>query len=125
MADAANSESTLTGRRKVAHELLGSWTGQNTNLNISLGGDSLGVDVPSMKTILPWGRRKIVHLMSGSCTSTVRQLHKMRDLVGTQKNSSKHTHAGSSYEEHVTRVPMVKTDLNSDTRFERYGFLKF
>lgn len=32
---------------------------------------------------------------------------------------------GSSFEEFITRNPMVKTDHNSDTRFESYSFLNF
>ena len=45
--------------------------------------------------------------------------------VGIKKISSKHTHAGSSFKDLVARVPAVKTDLNSDARFERYSFLNF
>ena len=45
--------------------------------------------------------------------------------VGIGKISSKYTHAGSSFKDLVARVPAVKTDLNSDERFERYDFLKF
>ena len=44
--------------------------------------------------------------------------------VGIEKNSSKHTHMESSFKDLVTKNPPVKTDLNSDTWFERYGFLK-
>ena len=44
--------------------------------------------------------------------------------VGIEKNLSKYTHAGSSFKDLVARISMVKTDLNSDARFERYGFLK-
>ena len=32
---------------------------------------------------------------------------------------------GSTFEEHVTRISTVKTDLNFDTRNESYAFLKF
>jgi hypothetical protein len=43
--------------------------------------------------------------------------------VGIKKNSSKHTHAGSSFEDLVARVSTVKTDLNSDARLKSYDFL--
>lgn len=45
--------------------------------------------------------------------------------VGIKIFLSKHAHAGSSFKDLVARVPAVKTDLNSDARFERYDFLKF
>ena len=45
--------------------------------------------------------------------------------VGIKKISSKHTHAGSSFKDLVAKKSTVKMDLNSDARFERYGFLKF
>ena len=31
---------------------------------------------------------------------------------------------GSSFQEHIARVPKVKTDLNFDARFESYGILQ-
>ena len=59
--------------------------------------------------------------LSGSCTPKARQLHKTKRKLH-KKNSSKHTHARSSFEEHAARVPKVKTDLNFDAWFESYGF---
>ena len=44
--------------------------------------------------------------------------------VGIKKISSKHTHRGSSFKDLVAKNSTVKTDLNYDARFERYGFLK-
>ena len=44
--------------------------------------------------------------------------------VGIENIPSKHTHAGSSFKDHVTRNPTVKTDLNSAPWFERNDFLK-
>ena len=44
--------------------------------------------------------------------------------VGIKKILSKHTHAGSSFKDLVAKNSTVKTDLNFDARFERYGFLK-
>ena len=44
--------------------------------------------------------------------------------VGNKKISSKHIHAGSSFEDLVAMNPTVKTDLNSDVWFKRYDFLK-
>lgn len=42
--------------------------------------------------------------------------------VGIKKISSKHIHAGSSFKDLVAMNPMVKTGLNSDMWFKRYGF---
>ena len=44
--------------------------------------------------------------------------------VGNKKISSKHIHAGSSFEDLVAMNPKVKTDLNSNVWFKRYDFLK-
>ena len=61
--------------------------------------------------------------MSTSCTSTAKLLHQTETKLH-KKNSSEHTHAGSSFEEHVARVPTMKTELNFDTRSKNYDFLK-
>ena len=75
-----------------------------------------------MKTTRPWVEEVARRLLC-SYTSTTRQLHK----TGTKlykKCLSKHTHAGSTFEEHVTRIPTLKADLNSDVQFKIYDFSK-
>ena len=42
--------------------------------------------------------------------------------IGIKKISSKHIHAGSSFKDIVVMNPTVKTELNSDVWFKRYGF---
>ena len=68
-------------------------------------------------------REKFAHRLLGSCTSTTSQLHK----TGTKlhkKSLSKHIHAGSSFEEHIARISVVKADLNFKVWFKSYDFFK-
>jgi hypothetical protein len=57
----------------------------------------------------------VAHRLLDSCTK--------RELNCTHKSSSKHTHVESSFEEHVAKIPTVKTDRNSDAQIESYAFL--
>ena len=70
-----------------------------------------------------WVWKKLHHAVL-KLHKAVLKLHKYSAKVGIKKISSKHTHAGSSFKDLVAKNSTVKTDLNSDARFERYGFLK-
>ena len=82
-------------------------------LHISLGGVLWGGGVIN-ENCKSTRREKAAHRLSGSCTSTIRQLH----LVGP-----KHTHAASSFENHIAMIPTLKSDLNFDEWFESYAIL--
>ena len=99
MAWATNEVAHLTGRRQF--------------------GDGGTIEKNCMSTVY----KKSCTSLSGSCTSTASQLHK----TGTKlhkKSLSKHIHAGSSFEEHIARISVVKADLNFDIWFKSYGFFK-